>query len=62
MRKNLTAKVEKDVRNIGQTLQRLGEKLLGDATAVALDATDRTLAAAQKKLQKVRAQLKRPAV
>jgi hypothetical protein len=59
-RKKLTSKVQKDVENIGRTLQRLGKKLLGDARAAAFDATERTLSVAQKKLQKVRVQLKKP--
>jgi len=59
-RKKLTSKVQKDVENIGRTLQRLGKKLLGDARAAAFDATERTLSVAQKKLQRVRAQLKKP--
>jgi DNA-directed RNA polymerase specialized sigma24 family protein len=56
-RKHRTAKVQKDVQNIGRTLQRLGAKLVGDATLVALDAAERTLTTAHKKLQKVRAQI-----
>jgi DNA-directed RNA polymerase specialized sigma24 family protein len=59
-RKNLTAKVQKDVQDIGRTLQRLGARLLGDATVAALDAAERTLTAAQKMLQKVRAQVAKP--
>jgi|APFre7841882590_1041340.scaffolds.fasta_scaffold463036_1 hypothetical protein len=60
-RKKLTSKVQKDVQNIGRTLERLGSKLLGDATVAALDAAERTLAAAHKKLQKVRTQVTKPA-
>jgi hypothetical protein len=59
-RKNLTAKVQKDVQDIGRTLQRLGARLLDDATVAALDAAERTLTAAQKMLQKVRAQVAKP--
>ncbi len=55
-RKTLTARVQQDFQNLGKTLQRL----VGDATNVALDATENTLAKAQKKLQQVRAQLKKP--
>jgi len=60
-RKKPTSKVQKDVQNIGRTLERLGAKLLGDATVAALDAAERTLAAAHKKLQKVRTQVTKPA-
>jgi translation initiation factor 2B subunit (eIF-2B alpha/beta/delta family) len=56
-RKKATSKVQKDIRTIGRTLERLGAKLVGDATIVALDAAERTLIAAHKKLQKVRAQV-----
>jgi hypothetical protein len=59
-RKKATSKVQKDIRNIGRTLERLGTKLVGDATVVALDAAERTLIAAHKKLQKVRAQVTKP--
>lgn len=58
--KRLTSKVEKDVQSIGRTLQRLGGKLLGDARAAAFDATERTLATAQKRLQTVRTNLRGP--
>jgi hypothetical protein len=59
--KKPTSKVQKDVQNIGRTLERLGAKLLGDATVAALDAAERTLATAHKKLQKIRARVTKPA-
>ena len=58
--KRLTSKDEKDVQSIGRTLQRLGGKLLGDARAAAFGATERTLATAQKRLQKMRTNLRGP--
>jgi len=61
LHKRLTSKDEKDVQSIGRTLQRLGGKLLGDARSAAFGATERTLATAQKRLQKVRTNLRGPA-
>jgi hypothetical protein len=58
--KRLTSKVEMEIQNIGRTLQRVGGKLLGDARAAAFDATERTLATAQKRLQRVRTNLRAP--
>jgi len=49
------------VEDIGRNLQSLGKKLLGDATNATLNAAEKALAAAQKQLQKVRAQTKKPA-
>lgn len=56
--KRLTSKDQEDVQSIGRTLQHLGNKLLGDARAAAFGATERTLATAQKRLQKVRTNLR----
>ena len=58
--KRLTSKEEEDVQSIGRALQRLGGKLLGDARTAAFGATERTLVTAQKRLQKVRANLRGP--
>lgn len=58
--KRLTTQDERDVQSIGRALQRLGGKLLGDARAAAFGATERTLATAQKRLQKVRTSLRGP--
>ena len=59
--KRLTTQDERDVQSIGRALQRLGGKLLGDARAAAFGATERTLATAQKRLQRVRTDLRGPA-
>ena len=56
--KRLTSKEARDVQSIGRTLQRLGGKLLGDARAAAFGATERTLATAHKRLQKVRTNIR----
>jgi uncharacterized protein YjbJ (UPF0337 family) len=58
--KRLTTQEERDVQSIGRALQRLGGKLLGDARAAAFGATERTLATAQKRLQKVRTNVRGP--
>ena len=53
-----TARVRSDVQETGRNLQDLGQKLLVDAANVAFDKVERTLVAAQKQLEKVRAQLR----
>jgi predicted translin family RNA/ssDNA-binding protein len=60
-RKKAASKVQEDIQDIGRTLERLGAKLLGDAKIAALDAAERKLAAVHKKLQRLRAQVTKPA-
>ncbi len=57
---NKTAmKVRSDLEDLARNLQVLGKKLLGDATRTTLDSAEKALVAAQKQVQKVRAQLKK---
>ncbi len=55
--KKTAVKVQKDVEDLGHSLQQLGKKLVGDATNATLSAAEKALAAAQKQLQKLRAKM-----
>jgi predicted translin family RNA/ssDNA-binding protein len=58
--KKAATKVQNDIESLGRNLQVLSKKLLGDVTKATLNTAEKALTAAQKQLQKVRAQMDKP--